>query len=82
VLASKLPPLQRYAEGRKPYCPKTSTWSLASGPQCLHGLDDLALALIGPLIHAFKHHSRLGWFLADKDVSILVVSANESEVPP
>jgi hypothetical protein len=52
-----------------------------SGPQRLNGLEDLAQALIGPLIHAFKHHSCLGWFLADKDVGILMVSANESEVP-
>jgi hypothetical protein len=41
-----------------------------SGSQRLDGLEDLARALIGPLIHAFKHHSRLDALLADKDVGI------------
>jgi hypothetical protein len=49
-----------------------------SGPQRLDGLEDLARALLGPLIHAFRHPSRLGLLLVDKVVGILVVSANES----
>jgi hypothetical protein len=53
-----------------------------SGSQRLDGLEGLALALTGPLIYAFKHHSRLGLHLADEGVGILVVSANESVGAP
>ena len=53
-----------------------------SGPQRLDGLEDLVRVLLGPLIHAFKHHSRLGLHLADEGVGILVVSANESVGAP
>jgi hypothetical protein len=35
------------------------------------------LALIGPLIHARKHHSRLDLHPADKGLGILLVSTNE-----
>lgn len=53
-----------------------------SGPQRLKGLEDLAWALIGLLIHAFKQQSRPGLLLADKDVGFLVVSAHENVGTP